>query len=136
MPLLPRRVKAESLQVSSRSAIFLPVIRRDIRDIIVWSQDHFGTAAADRYSVLIRQALRDVHQDPVRPGVKARPELAPKAHTYHLAFSRDRVYGEPVKTPRHFLLYRFSKDVVEFARLLHDSRDLAHHLPVEYKSSI
>lgn len=91
-------------------------------------------AAADRYAALIRQALRDVQTDPGRPGAKVRPDLAPNAYVYHLALSRDRVAGDPVKTPRHFVLYRFAGGAVEFARILHDSRDLALHLPVEYNS--
>lgn len=44
--------------------------------------------AADRYGVLIRQALRDVQAAPTRPGAKARPDLAPGAYVYHLTFSR------------------------------------------------
>gem|GEM_PF-5368892 len=51
---------------------------------------------------------------------------------YHLAFSRNRVTANAVKTPRHFVLYRFVGSVVEFARILQDSRDLALHLPEGY----
>ena len=81
----------------------------------------FGQAAADRYSLLIKQSLRDLREDPSRVGVKPRPDLAPGAHTYHLAFSRDRVGGDKVMLPRHLILYRFTETTVEFARLLHDS---------------
>ena len=91
-------------------------------------------AAADRYGLLIRQVLRDVQADPLRLGAKSRPDLAPHAYVYHLFHSRDRVAGETVRTPRHFVLYRFAGGVVEFARLLHDSRDLALHLPAEYSA--
>jgi plasmid stabilization system protein ParE len=113
---------------------FLPAIRRDIAEIVLWSEEHFGAAAAERYSLLIRQGLRDVQADPVRPGAKARLDLAPYAYVYHLSHSRDRVVGQTVKTPRHFVLYRFGGLVVEFARLLHDNRDLAQHLPAEYSA--
>jgi hypothetical protein len=34
-----------------------------------------------------------------------------------------------IQTPRHFVLYRFAGEFVEFARMLHDSLDLAQHLP-------
>jgi toxin ParE1/3/4 len=117
----------------SFTPIYLPGFRQDIQKIVAWSEDHFGEAAADRYAELIRQALRDLLEDPMRPGVKARPELAPHACVYHLVFSRDRVTGEPVKTPRHFVLYRHVSDTVEFARLLHDSRDLGQHVPTAFK---
>lgn len=50
-------------------------------------QEHFGVAAADRYDL---------------------PDLAPHAYVYHLFHSRDRAAGETVKTPRHFVLYRFA----------------------------
>jgi len=134
--LSPRHGPAASRRVPSRpSPVFLPEIRQDIQDIVLWSEDRFGVAAADRYGVLIRQALRDVQAEPTRPGAKARPDLAFDAYVYHLSFSRERVPGERVKTPRHFLLYRFAGGAVEFARLLHDSRDLARHLPDGYRDA-
>ena len=112
-----------------RPPAFLPAIRQDIAAVVLWSEEHFGLTAADRYGDLIRQALRDVQADPVRPGAKARPDLAPQAYVYHLSHSRARVAGETVKTPRHVVLYRFAGEGVEFARLLHDSRDLTRHMP-------
>jgi toxin ParE1/3/4 len=48
---------------------------------------------------------------------------------YHLSGSRDRVAGDRVKAPRHFLLYRIETGRVEVLRILHDSRDLAQHVP-------
>jgi toxin ParE1/3/4 len=110
-------------------ASYLPALRRDIQEVVAWSEDKFGASTADRYALLIRQALRDVLEEPTRPGAKARPDLAPHAYVYHLMFSRERVAGERVKAPRHFVLYRHMDEQVEFARLLHDSRDLVRHLP-------
>ncbi len=107
---------------------YLPGLRRDIQEIVAWSEEQFGALAADRYGLLIRQALRDVLEEPTRLGAKARPDLASHAYVYHLVFSRERVAGERVKAPRHFLLYRHMGEKIEFARLLHDSRDLARHV--------
>jgi toxin ParE1/3/4 len=70
-----------------------------------------------------------VLEDPTRTGAKARPDLAPHAYVYHLTFSRERMDAKRVKAPRHFLLYRHVDEKVECARLLHDSRDLARHIP-------
>ena len=112
---------------------YLPGFRRDIQETALWSENQFGAAAADRYGLVIRQALRDILEDPTRPGAKARPDLAPHAYVYHLMFSRDHVAGERVKAPRHFVLYRYVDEKVEFARLLHDSRDLARHVPATLK---
>ena len=110
--------------------------RRDIVDILRWSGEQFGAAAALRYDALIRQALCDLRTDPNRPGSRERPDLmASGARTYHLFFSRDHVSGDRVKQPRHFLLYRVRPDgVIEVARILHDSRDLERHLPEDYKA--
>ena len=75
-------------------AFYLPGFRQDIQEVIAWSEDRFGGLAADRYTLLIRQALRDGLEEPTRPGAKARPDLAPHAFVYHLMFSRERVTGE------------------------------------------
>ena len=68
------------------------------------------------------------------PGSKERPEIMVKgARTYHFEFSRKRVSGPGVKEPRHFLLYRRRGNLIEVARILHDSSDLARHLPDDYR---
>jgi toxin ParE1/3/4 len=113
---------------------YLPGFRQDTQKAVAWSEDHFGQAAADRYAELIQQALRDLIDEPTRPGTKSRPDLGLYAYVYHLAFSRDRVAGERVKTPRHFVIYRHVGDKVEFVRLLHDSRDLARHVPKAFRA--
>jgi toxin ParE1/3/4 len=110
--------------------------RRDIAAIVKWSLREFGEAAAVRYEALISQALRDVASDPQRSGSKERPEIMMKgARTYHLEFSRTRVSGKRVISPRHFLLYRRREDgVLEIGRVLHDALDLQRHLPSGYRS--
>ena len=112
-----------------------PAARQDIRDILAWTQENFGERLADRYYALLIQVLRDIAEDPERIGSKERPEvLPPGARLYHFHFSRNRVAGERVKSPRHFVLYRRLVDgKLEIARILHDSRDLERHLPDPYK---
>ena len=103
---------------------------RDITAILKWSLTEFGEAAALRYADLIEQALTDIAADPKRPGSKQRSEIGKGCHTYHLEFSRSRVAGGRVKEPRHFLIYRLrDRNAIEIIRILHDSRDLARHLP-------
>jgi toxin ParE1/3/4 len=94
----------------------------------------WGTAAA-RYKAPIKQARRDIGADPERPGSTERPEIPIEgAPTYHLEFSRGRVKGQGVKAPRHFLLYRRREErVIEVGRVCHDARDLARHVPEEYR---
>ncbi len=102
---------------------------RDFIEVMAWSVERFGAAAADRYETLIRRALTDLGEDPFRPGATQRPDLPQGIYTYHLARSRDRVSGDRVKAPRHFLLYRVLSFRIEILRILHDSRDLERHLP-------
>ena len=110
-----------------------PAAREDIRDVLAWSIDRFGARAAARYRALLIQALHDLQIDPLRPGSRTRPELHESARTYHIALSNSSVEGRRVKTPRHFILYRVGATSLEVARILHDSRDLARHLPEDYR---
>lgn len=112
---------------------FTRTAQRDVKAILNWSRKEFGESAAARYKALLKQALRDIGADPERPGSAARPEIPIKGvRTYHLEFSRDRVKGQGVKAPRHFLLYRRRDErVIEVARIIHDARDLVRHLPDE-----
>lgn len=109
--------------------------QRDVKGILNWSRREFGESAVARYKALIKQALRDIGNDPERAGSKERPEMMIEgARTYHLAFSRSRVIGPSVKRPRHFLLYRhLDERVIEVGRILHESRDLQRHLPAGYR---
>jgi toxin ParE1/3/4 len=121
--------KRERLDVAARA-------RSDIVGILKTSFKEFGEAASNRYRVLIEQAMDDIGEDPERQGSKERPGiLIPGARTYHIEFSRTRVSGRRVKEPRHFILYRIQADGrIEIARILHDSRELALHLPEKYRS--
>ena len=119
---------------SVRPVSLSPAARQDTRDILVWSLGKFGTAAEARYRALLIQTLRNIEVDPVRVGSKARPELAADVRTYHLAWSRSSVESTRVKAPRRFILYRIHPARLQVARFLHESRDLARHLPVDYRA--
>lgn len=108
----------------------------DLETILGWTHEQFGEEARRRYEALLVQAIRDVAADQSRAGCQARPELERDAFTYHIAFSRDRVAKGHVRRPRHFLLCRIARDgVLDIGRVLHDSMDLARHLPAGYRSS-
>ena len=113
-------------------AILAPAAEADLAEILAWSAEAFGDAARLRYAALIVRAIEDLAADPARAGVEERPEIAAKAQTYHLAHSRNRVPAAVgrVITLRHFLIFRLRGDsAVEIVRVLHDSMDLARHLP-------
>jgi toxin ParE1/3/4 len=112
--------------------ILAPAAEADLAGILAWSAEAFGDAARRRYAALIVQAIEDLTVDPARVGVETRPEIAAGVQTYHLAHSRNRVAPAAgrVITPRHFVIFRLRSDsAVEIVRVLHDSMDLARHLP-------
>ncbi len=98
--------------------------------------EQFGHAAALRYETLIDQAIADLADDPARRAAKERPDLLPGVWLYHLASSRAHVPSDQaVKSPRHFVMFRhLQPGVIEIIRILHDSRDLARHLPAEFQA--
>ncbi len=116
--------------------VISPAADRDIQSILARTHEQFGAQARLRYEALLVRAILDVSDDPQRAGSHTRSEIAPAARTYHLWHSQNRVEpaSDRVHRPRHFLLYRTVEDGrVEIGRVLHDSMDLAQHLPDEYR---
>lgn len=112
-----------------------PAAAHDIESILAWSEERFGERTRRRYEALIVRAIRDVAENPDRPGSQRRWEVAGQARTYHLLGSRDRVTPaiDRVRRPRHFRLYRVRDDGrIEVGRVLHESMDLRRHLPEGY----
>lgn len=111
-----------------------PGATRDIEHILAWTQEHFGESGRRHYEILIAQAIRDIRDDPHRPGCVDRSEWFPGAVSYHLAFSRRRVNdpAQRVVRPRHFIVFRWADDgILEVGRVLHESMDPPRHLPDE-----
>ena len=107
----------------------------DIVAALAWTQERFGETARQRYGILIATALRDIADDPERPGSADRPELGPAVRSYHLRHSRDRAQGVEgiVRTPRHLLLYRpLTPGFIGVGRMLHDAMELSRHLPADF----
>lgn len=101
---------------------FSPQAVRDIEEALEYTLEQFGERKQEQYKDLIRLALADIAVNPDDPRAKRRPELHPDARTFHL--SRRGMHA------RHFLLYRVTADRhVDIGRLLHDSMDLARHVP-------
>ena len=106
--------------------------RSDLTDIRRYTIDRYGRAGADGYAALLKQAIRDVWEDPFRPGSRERPEIGASIRSYHIARSRERA-ALAVKSPRHFILYFLPHDnEVVISRVLHDSRELARHIPDDH----
>jgi toxin ParE1/3/4 len=110
---------------------------QDIEAILAWTDEQFGEQVRLRYEELLVQAISDIADDPGRIGSLERPELAKQVFTYHLRHSRDHVDRSKgrIRKPRHFLVYRLAEDgCLEISRVLHDTMDLARHLPSDYQS--
>ena len=69
----------------------------------------------------------DLVAGPAQPGVKARPEIGKDLFTLHVARNGRR--------GRHIVLFRAEPDPgrhrIDVLRILHDSMDLASHVPVD-----
>lgn len=99
---------------------------RDIESVLAYTRERFGNQAEEKYRSLIREALLDISSDPHRAPAKHRPEIHADARTFHIS----RRGGKA----RHFFLYRIvDRGFVDVGRFLHDSMDLARHLPPDYE---
>lgn len=101
----------------------------DIAEIRAYTLKTHGHEAFKIYTRLLRQAFKDILADPYRPGSKERPEIGEGVRSYHIGLSRERA-ASPVKSPRHLILYYLRTEYeIAVSRVLHDSRDLARHIP-------
>ena len=104
----------------------------DLLDIRKYTVNRYGHNAANSYESLLKQAIRDVREDPYRLGSKNRPEISKNIRSYHIMLSRERA-GRIVKKPRHFILYFLpNENEIVISRVLHDSRDIIRHIPEEH----
>ncbi len=91
-------------------------------DISRWTSENFGARQAEQYVETILLAIEALTDGPETLGTKARDELAPGVRTLHIAR-----HG---RKARHFVVFRVADDhVLEVLRLLHESMDLARHMP-------
>lgn len=115
-----------------RRLIVTAPARSDLADIRRYTRARHGVRAANAYDALLKQAMRDLRDDPLHPGSSERPEFGRNIRSYHSALSGKRAASK-VKAPRHFLLYFLpDEDAVVVSRILHDARDLARHVPDEH----
>ncbi len=80
--------------------------------ILARSEQDFGSAARDRYAALLLQAMRDIADDPTRPGATLDRAIDPTCRFYHIRHSRIRAATPPdrVGAPRHVLVYEITAD--------------------------
>jgi len=102
----------------------------DLDDIQVWTEEHFGLLASERYDLLIDAAVRDIAADPYRVGSVTHREFGVEVRSWHLRLSRHHVpmHIGIVGRPRHRLVYHVEPERVVIDRVLHDSMDMKRHL--------
>jgi len=98
------------------------VAERDFTDIIAWTVERFGPRQARDYRVTLLAAVKALEQGPELLGSRSREEIGADIRTLHVSRAGRR--------GRHFILSRVDHGVViEVVRILHDTMDLARHLP-------
>ena len=95
---------------------------RDLLDALVWTTDQFGALQADDYLETLTLALEALTDGPNMVGSKVRDDIGLGIRTLHVA--------RLGRKGRHLVVFRFADgQVIDVIRLLHDSMDLAKHLP-------
>lgn len=92
--------------------------KRDYAGIVEWTSERFGAQQAQIYERKLRTVLKSLASDPLIGLSKPREELGPGYRTMRMA-----------RPGRHLILYRIETDCVTVIRILHDSMDIARHLP-------
>lgn len=97
----------------------------DVRAIFLWTVEHFGVEQARRYRATIFAAFRDLDDGPEAAGVRDRAEVGRGLKSLHVARHGRR--------GRHLILFTAgAENRIQILRILHDSMDLARHLPGEH----
>ena len=101
---------------------------QDLFDIILWTAENFGTKQAEHYAETIGQAIEALYGGPEILGSKVRDEIGMGIRTLHVA--------RQGRKGRHFVAFSVSEGhIINILRLLHDSMDLAIHLPEDQNES-
>jgi toxin ParE1/3/4 len=105
--------------------------RDDVDDIWLYTAQTFDERQADRYILLIQQALNDIEQDPERIGSQSAPELGATVRRYHIRLSRKRS-GTGLGDARHLVIYTLARESETYIlRVLHEAMDLEQQVSPE-----
>ena len=95
---------------------------QDFFEIVQWTADSFGPQPAVVYAETLSLAIGVLAKGPEIFGTQRRDEIGHGILTLHVA--------RQGRKGRHFVVFRISgPTTIDVLRLLHDSMDLARHLP-------
>ena len=96
----------------------------DFSEIVAWTAENFGEIQADTYAQTLTLAIEALYDGPELLGAKVRDDVEPGIRTLHVAR-----HG---RSGRHFVMFREAQNQhIDVLRLLHDSMDLARHIPAK-----
>ena len=112
---------------------YFPAARKDIKEVLKWSAENFGQAAAQRYKKLIGVALAEIAENPKLDHSYELRGLQAGIRLYHLRHSRKRapVDGQMVRNPRHFVAYAVHDRDTVIVRVMHDQMEIVEQLKEE-----
>ena len=91
----------------------------DLAGIFDYTLETWGEVQLLQYQALLEEAIDQLCQDPFGAKSKARDELFKGCRSVYAG--------------RHVILYRVQENVVEVARILHQSMELDRHIPPEWQ---
>jgi len=94
---------------------------QDYVEILQWTVKTFGEGQASTYAETIALAIEALEQGPYILGARAREDIRPGIRTLHVA--------RQGRAGRHFVVFPAAGSDIDVLRLLHDSMDLATHIP-------
>lgn len=101
---------------------------QDYFEIVKWTAENFGERQAEIYAQTLSLAVETLCSGPEILGVKALDAIEPGVRVLHVA--RNGRKG------RHIVVFRVGgEQIIDVLRLLHDSMDLARHLPAAHDQS-
>ncbi len=99
----------------------------DFVQIIEWTAERFGARQANVYADILMAVLEALAEGPTIVGAKPRDDLAKGVWALQAARQRQKA--------RHLILFRVKsgegRRAIEVLRILHDSMDLARHVPTD-----
>ncbi len=94
----------------------------DFSEIITWTIENFGEHQAETYAETLTLAIEALHDGLEQLGAKVRDDIGPGIRTLHVT--------RQGRSGRHFVVFSEAQNqYIDVLRLLHDSMDLARHVP-------